>query len=160
MLNTYLAIAFGGALGAVSRYWLSTAVERFNGSGFPMGTFTVNLLGSFLIGMLFILFAEKLSLVEQWRPGAVAHSQPSGIHWPVPALELLDAALIQWSNGHLLRLYAYTTQEVRVAITGHPNTSKDELAYEVIVSLGLIGQAKTAHEWEAIAAGHYHLSRE
>ncbi len=99
-------------------------------------------------------------LVEQWRPGAVAHSQPSGIHWPVPALELLDAALIQWSNGHLLRLYAYTTQEVRVAITGHPNTSKDELAYEVMVSLGLIGQAKTAHEWEAIAAGHYHLSRE
>ncbi len=68
MLNTYLAIAFGGALGAVSRYWLSTAVERFNGSGFPMGTFAVNLLGSFLIGMLFILFAEKLSLVEQWRP--------------------------------------------------------------------------------------------
>jgi len=68
MLNTYLAIAFGGALGAVSRYWLSTAVERFNGSSFPMGTFAVNLLGSFLIGMLFILFAEKLSLVEQWRP--------------------------------------------------------------------------------------------
>lgn len=98
-------------------------------------------------------------LVEQWQPGAVAHSQPSGIHWPVPALELLDAALTQWSDGHRIRLYSYTTQEVRVAITGHPNTSKDELAYEVMVSLGLISQAKTAHEWEAIAVGHYHLSR-
>jgi Holliday junction resolvasome RuvABC endonuclease subunit len=98
-------------------------------------------------------------LVEQWRPGAVAHSQPSGIHWPVPALELLDAALFQWSKGHLLRLYSYTTQEVRAAITGHPNTSKDQLAYEVMVSLGLIGQAKTAHEWEAVAVGYYHLSR-
>ncbi|HJN87714.1 MAG: crossover junction endodeoxyribonuclease RuvC [Dehalococcoidia bacterium] len=98
-------------------------------------------------------------LVEQCRPGAVAHSQPSGIHWPVPALKLLDGALIQWSKSHLLRLYSYTTQEVRVAITGRPNTSKDELAYEVMVSLGLIGQAKTVHEWEAIAVGHYHLSR-
>ncbi len=98
-------------------------------------------------------------LVEDWRPRAVAHSQPSGIHWPVPALELLDAALLQWSKGHLLRLYPYTTQEVRAAIAGHPNASKDQLAYEVMVSMGLIGQAKTAHEWEAIAVGHYHLSR-
>jgi Holliday junction resolvasome RuvABC endonuclease subunit len=72
---------------------------------------------------------------------------------------LLDGALIQWSKSHLLRLYSYTTQEVRVAITGRPNTSKDELAYEVMVSLGLIGEAKTVHEWEAIAVGHYHLSR-
>ena len=97
-------------------------------------------------------------LVEHWRPGAVAHSQPSGIHWPVPALELLDAALLQWSQAHRLRLCSYTTQEVRAAITGHPNASKNQLAYQVMVSLGLIGQAKTAHEWEAVAVGYYHLS--
>ena len=98
-------------------------------------------------------------LVEHWRPGSVAHSQPSGIHWPVPTLELLDAALLQWSRAHLLRLYSYTTQEVRAVLAGHPNASKDQLAYEVMVSLGLIGQAKTAHEWEAVAVGYYHLSR-
>lgn len=67
-MNTYFAIALGGALGAMSRYWLSGAVERFNGSFFPLGTFAVNLLGSFLIGMLFIVFAEKLELAEQWKP--------------------------------------------------------------------------------------------
>ena len=64
----YLSIALGGALGAMSRYWLSTTVERFNGSGFPLGTFVVNLVGSFLIGVLFIVFLEKLQLVDQWRP--------------------------------------------------------------------------------------------
>jgi len=64
----YLAIAFGGAAGAVSRYWLSTTVERFNGGAFPLGTFFVNVLGSFLIGVVFIIFAEKLHLVDQWRP--------------------------------------------------------------------------------------------
>jgi fluoride exporter len=67
-MNTYLAIAVGGAFGAMSRYWISQSVERLNGSGFPLGTFTVNLLGSFLIGVLFILFAEKLQIAEQWRP--------------------------------------------------------------------------------------------
>ena len=67
-MYTYLAIAFGGALGAVSRYWITVSIERFNGTGFPLGTFMVNLLGSFLIGLLYILFAEKLSVADQWRP--------------------------------------------------------------------------------------------
>lgn len=64
----YLAIAFGGAAGAISRYWLSTTLETFNGSEFPLGTFLVNVLGSFLIGVFFVVLAEKLHLVDQWRP--------------------------------------------------------------------------------------------
>ena len=67
-MYNYLAIAFGGALGALSRYWLTVSIERFNSTGFPLGTFVVNLLGSFLIGLLYILFAEKLSVADQWRP--------------------------------------------------------------------------------------------
>ena len=67
-MNTYLAIAVGGAFGAMSRYWISQSVPRFDGSGFPLGTFTVNLVGSFLIGVLFILFVEKLQVAEQWSP--------------------------------------------------------------------------------------------
>jgi CrcB protein len=65
-MNTYLAIAVGGAFGAMSRYWISQSVPRLDGSGFPFGTFTVNLIGSFLIGVLFILFVEKLQVAEQW----------------------------------------------------------------------------------------------
>ncbi len=98
-------------------------------------------------------------LVEEWRPAAVAHSRPSGIHWAVPALELMETALLDWSQRRGLPVYAYTTQEVRTAATGHPNTSKDELAYAVMAGLGLIGAEKNAHEWEAIAVGRYHLAR-
>ena len=98
-------------------------------------------------------------LVEHWRPDSVVHCLPSGIRWPVPALEVLDAALLQWSKGHGLCLYAYTAQEVRADIAGHPNASRDQLAYAVMLTLGLIGQGKTTHEWEALAVGHYHLSR-
>ena len=67
-MNTYIAIAFGGALGAISRFWIHTAVQRFNGSSFPLGTFAVNILGSFLIGVFFVVLAEKAQLSESWRP--------------------------------------------------------------------------------------------
>ncbi len=67
-MNTYLAVAIGGAFGAVTRYWLSASVESVNSSNFPLGTFSVNLIGSFLIGVLFIVFTEKLELAAHWRP--------------------------------------------------------------------------------------------
>ena len=98
------------------------------------------------------------SLIKRWRPELVAHSLPSGIRWPVPALDLLSDNLAQWSLRHRLPVYAYTAQEVREAMTGHPNASRDQLAYAVMASLGLIGQGKTTHEWEALAVGYYHLT--
>ena len=112
MLNTYLAIAFGGALGAVSRYWLSTALERFNGSGFPMGTFAVNLLGSFLIGMLFILFAEKLSLVEQWRPVLVIGFLGAMTTFSTFSLD----ALLLFQQGHYNTALFYILSSVVVCL--------------------------------------------
>jgi CrcB protein len=48
-----LIIGLGGFLGSVMRYLLSGAVQRWAGSiGFPVGTFAVNLVGCFLIGLL------------------------------------------------------------------------------------------------------------
>ncbi len=105
------------------------------------------------------LLQELDQLAAQWRPEAVAHSRPSGIHWPVPALDLLESSLLQWCRDRGLPLHAYTAQEVRGYVTGHPNASRDQLAYAVMSRLGLIGQAKSTHEWEAIAVGQYHLSR-
>ena len=67
-MNTYIAIAFGGAFGAVSRFWLHSAVQRLNGSSFPLGTFAVNFIGSFLIGVFFVVLAEKAQISESWRP--------------------------------------------------------------------------------------------
>ena len=45
-------LAAAGALGTVSRYAVSTAAIRYLGNNFPYGTLTVNLVGSFLLGML------------------------------------------------------------------------------------------------------------
>ena len=105
-------------------------------------------------------FMERLDqLALEWQPRAVAYSQPSGIHWAVPALERLESSLAEWATRNHVPLFAYTAQEVRTAVAGHPNVSKDQLAYQVMAGLGLIGVSKSSHEWEAIAVGRYHLFR-
>ncbi len=51
-------IALGGALGAVSRYLMSSWITDKFGADFPWGTLSVNLLGSLLFGFLFIYLKE------------------------------------------------------------------------------------------------------
>jgi len=60
-MNQILAIAGGGAAGAVLRYWVSNAVYAFSGRAFPYGTLAVNVLGSLVMGFLFVLLLERLS---------------------------------------------------------------------------------------------------
>ncbi len=47
-----LAIALGGALGALARHKVGSLAMHWLGSGFPYGTLAVNLAGSFLLGLL------------------------------------------------------------------------------------------------------------
>ena len=51
-MNLVLFIAVGGAIGAVGRYAVMTAVSHLLGAGFPYGTIMVNLIGSFVLGGL------------------------------------------------------------------------------------------------------------
>ena len=97
-------------------------------------------------------------LVDRRRPDEVAYSLPSGIHWPMPALDMLRDQVQMWSKKHSLSTFVYNAQEVRAAIAGHPKASEDKLAYEVMAMLGLIGQSKTVREWKALAVGCHHLS--
>jgi CrcB protein len=63
-MKMLLAIAFGGAVGSVGRYYIAEFAERwfasFLGVGFPFGTVTVNVLGSFVFGALIESFAVSL----------------------------------------------------------------------------------------------------
>jgi CrcB protein len=63
----YLAVAAGGALGSVARFWVSTAVAARWGAAFPYGTLLINLTGSFLVGCFLTLAAERLSLPPVYR---------------------------------------------------------------------------------------------
>ena len=60
-MSQTLAIAAGGAIGALLRYWTSTTVHNRLGTGFPYGTLTVNVMGSLLMGFLYIWLIERLA---------------------------------------------------------------------------------------------------
>lgn len=62
-----LAIAAGGAIGALLRFWMSSGVYNLLGRGFPYGTLAVNVLGSLLMGFLYVMLIDKLSLGPNWR---------------------------------------------------------------------------------------------
>ena len=66
-MQQLLYIAAGGALGAVMRFGVSNGVHMLFGRNFPYGTLTVNVLGSLLIGLLYILLIERYSLGPQVR---------------------------------------------------------------------------------------------
>ena len=55
-MRELLAVATGGAIGAVARFVIAGALQRTAGVGFPIGTLSVNVLGSLLIGALYVAF--------------------------------------------------------------------------------------------------------
>ncbi len=67
MMKMILAVATGGALGATGRFLVGKAMLRLMGSGFPWGTFTVNIIGSFAIGLVVTLLAARYNLSHHWQ---------------------------------------------------------------------------------------------
>jgi CrcB protein len=62
-----LAVAAGGALGSVARYLVDIGSGNLFGTDFPWGTLTINVTGSFLLGLLVGLFAGKWDFPETTR---------------------------------------------------------------------------------------------
>lgn len=62
-----LLIALGGALGSALRHLTNQAALRLFGAQFPFGTFTVNLLGSLLMGLLVELVARRFDASTELR---------------------------------------------------------------------------------------------
>ena len=59
MIWTVLQVAVGGAIGASGRYLTGVAMTRLLGTGFPWGTFAVNVLGSFVMGLAYVLLMTR-----------------------------------------------------------------------------------------------------
>ncbi|ELB2049335.1 fluoride efflux transporter CrcB [Vibrio parahaemolyticus] len=60
-------IALGGAIGACFRYLVSEFCVLLFGRGFPYGTLTVNVVGSFIMGLLIAAFESEILATEPWR---------------------------------------------------------------------------------------------
>lgn len=66
-MSQILAIAGGGAVGALLRFWVSGWVYSVLGRDFPYGTLAVNLFGSLVMGFTYIMLTERMSLGAEWR---------------------------------------------------------------------------------------------
>lgn len=61
-MQAILILFVAGGCGTLCRYGLATAAHRVLGQGFPWGTATVNLVGSFAFGLLYALTQERMPL--------------------------------------------------------------------------------------------------
>ena len=63
----YVMVGIGGFLGAIARFWLGGYVGDRMGSRFPWGTFIINCSGSFVVGFIITLLAERTHWSPNWR---------------------------------------------------------------------------------------------
>lgn len=92
----WLAVAIGGALGAMGRYTVTTYMLPTYAGRFPFGTLTVNVLGSFLMGVFYILIVDRNLLSPEWRSVITAGFLGAFTTFSTFALE----AFTLWQQGH------------------------------------------------------------
>lgn len=70
-MQAYLAVAIGGTLGCWARYLLTNLVQALLGRDFPYATLSINVLGSFLMGFLFVATLDRLIVSPYMRLGVL-----------------------------------------------------------------------------------------
>ena len=70
-MRVYLAIAIGGVFGCWARYAMTNLVQAIYGRDFPYATLSINILGAFLMGFLFIETLERLTIPPYVRIGVL-----------------------------------------------------------------------------------------
>ena len=66
-LQKYLLIALGGALGAIARYWVGSAIGTRMGAKFPYGTLVINLTACVIIGFSLTWLNRRVEINPAWR---------------------------------------------------------------------------------------------
>ena len=101
-ISTLLAVTIGGALGALGRYTVSTWVQNSLGGAFPWGTLSVNVVGSFLTGVL-VAAVQRGALPSEFQTLAAVGILGSFTTFSAFSIETLN--LIQadaWVRGSRL----------------------------------------------------------
>jgi len=70
-MPVFVGVALGGALGTSARYGLDRLIERRSSAVFPLSTFTINVTGCFLIGLVSAVLVERHHLPAWLRIGLV-----------------------------------------------------------------------------------------
>jgi len=66
-MNAFLIVFFDAGIGGALRHGVNLAALKLLGAGFPFGTLAVNIMGSFVMGLLVEWFALKVDPGQTWR---------------------------------------------------------------------------------------------
>jgi fluoride exporter len=113
-MTKYFLVMFGGALGAVSRLIVGTFIAKWYTALFPLGTFFINVTGSFLIGVLMMLFVNRPSIDVNWRLFLVTgilggYTTFSSFEWETFAA---------WKGGAPIVAFSYVLSSLIVGLLG------------------------------------------
>ncbi len=103
----WLAVALGGALGAMGRFGIAQLMPSVSGE-FPWATLVANIIGSALIGFFYVLITEKGVVAEAWRPFIVVGFLGALTTFSTFALD----GFILWQNGQLSTAIIYIISSV------------------------------------------------
>jgi CrcB protein len=111
---SYLLVFVGGGLGATLRHLINLTCARFMGTGFPWGTFIINISGSTVMGLIAGYLAFKGEASQPWRLFLM-----TGIlgGYTTFSAYSLDAALL-YERGELTLAAAYVIGSVVLSIAG------------------------------------------
>ena len=111
MIKSVLIVGMGGFIGSALRYLVSRFFQLHMESLFPWGTFTVNILGSFLIGILY-------GLSERGNLHRMAHLPHSGSLWWLLPSPFSNDAFILLQNNEFMRFATYSGLSFFLGLTG------------------------------------------
>ena len=111
-MPVFLAVAAGGALGSLSRYAVDRLIERRVASVFPWSTFTINVTGCFLAGVVVAALVDRHDAPAWIRTGAVVGFLGAYTTFSTFAQESRDLLV----GGHLSLALADTVGSVVVGV--------------------------------------------
>ena len=106
-----LALALGGALGAVSRYGIGQLLTTSGVAHLHVATFSVNVVGAFFMGFLFVVF-QRLKAPEALRMGLTVGFLGAFTTFSAFSLELFSDI----QEGHIMRAALYATLSVLICL--------------------------------------------
>ncbi len=111
---TYAAIAVGGTFGCWARYAMTVLIQGIWGTAFPYATLSINLIGSFLMGFLFIATLERITIAPEWRTGIL-----TGVLGGFTTFSTFEMEAFQLvERGEILRMGLYILLSVGLGFLG------------------------------------------
>lgn len=110
----WLAVACGGALGALARFGANALLFPVAGNRFPLATLIINVSGCIAMGVIYVLVVDRGTLTGEWRNFLMIGFL--GAYTTFSAFSL--DALALWQNGHLALAALYVALSVILCLAG------------------------------------------